>query len=221
MISSTDIAYQSIKQAILNNEFAPGEHLREMALAKEFGVSRTPLREAFNRLASEGWVEHIPNQGVRVTTWSLKDVQDIFAIRLQLEPYATRCAALRLDEEHIERLYGYAVDVRTYTFDQSDEAVSLRVQANNNFHTMLLSAADNPRLANILNSLVELPLVSWTFRAFSTEEAQRSIAHHFEIVQAIQARDPEWADAVMRAHILAARHAALQRLESHTSPPLT
>ncbi|MGB3289193.1 MAG: GntR family transcriptional regulator [Burkholderiaceae bacterium] len=212
-ISSAELAYQALKTSILGREFVPGQRIKESALAEQLGISRTPLREAFNRLVSEGWLEQVPNQGVRVTRWTLKDIDDIFNVRLLLEPYATGCAARRMTKEHCAQLKAYAEQVETYSLVRDEASIALRTQANNQFHALLLDVAGNQRIVNILTTLVEIPLVSWTFHQFSEDEARRSTAHHFEIVAAISAGDASWAESVMKTHILAARQAVVERLQ--------
>src|SRR5690606_36821959 len=99
------------------------------------------------------------------------------------------------------QLQDHAEQIEAYSLVRNDESVSLRTQANNRFHTLLLEAAGNQRITGILTTLVEIPLVSWTFQQFSEEEIHRSNAHHFEIVAAIRAGDAVWAESVMKAHI--------------------
>ena len=94
---SDDHVYAAIKQAIATMQYGPGEFIREEQLARALGVSRTPVREAFRRLGAEGWLEIKRNQGVRVTTWSIQDVEEIFEARADraLPGRPCRCAYLR------------------------------------------------------------------------------------------------------------------------------
>ncbi|MGH8812960.1 MAG: GntR family transcriptional regulator [Advenella sp.] len=213
-MSSTEIAYQGVRLDILNQVYRPGDRIKEVAVARKYGVSRTPLRQAFGRLISEGWLENIPNQGVRVTKWSVADLEHIFDIRVRLEPYLTRCAVGRLDTTQLQALKGYADDIARYSNTAGEVAIQKRTQANHLFHNTLLTASGNPRAVAILNNLVELPLVIWTFRQFTPQETNRSNDHHYEIVQAAGARDGCWAESVMLSHILAAKNTVISRLTS-------
>lgn len=211
-MSSTEIAYHGVRTDILNQVYRPGDRIKEIAVAQKYGVSRTPLREAFRRLISEGWLENIPNQGVRVAKWSAVDLEHIFDIRLRLEPYLTRCAVGRLDAAQLLALRESADDIACFSNTAGEEAIQKRTQANDRFHRTLLTASGNPRAVAILNNLVELPLVIWTFRQFTPQETARSNAHHYEIVQAARAKDAQWAESVMLSHILAAKNTVIARL---------
>lgn len=214
-MSTSHTVYQLLKERLLSREFEPGEHLKEAALASSLGVSRTPLRQALHRLAAEGLLEQSPNQGVRVPRWSIKDVDDIFDLRQLLEPHAAALAAQNRKAEHIDALREAADDVAKYTESADKKAVVMRSEANARFHNTLLEAAGNERLAAIVAGVVQFAMVSWTYRSFSLADMRRSTAHHFEMIEAIVARDGSWARAVMTAHIAAARRAVHTTLTNH------
>lgn len=216
-MSSTEVAYHGVRSDILNRVYRPGDRIKETAVAQKYGVSRTPLREAFRRLISEGWLENVPNQGVRVSTWSHTDLEHIFDIRVRLEPYLTGCAVGRLDADQLLALETYADDIARFSNTSGETAIQKRTQANHQFHKTLLTASGNPRAVAILNNLVELPLVIWTFRQFTPQETARSNAHHYEIVEAARARDAQWAESVMLSHILAAKNTVISRLTQSTA----
>lgn len=207
-MSSVETAYHALKQAILERTLLPGERLKEIELAEQLGLSRTPVREAFNRLSSEGWLVHVPNQGVRVMSWGAQDIQEIFTIRLRLEPYACAQAIARITPQALKDLERFAQEVAHHAQQTDLASLQKKVQANKQFHALLLDLSGNTRIKNILTQLVESPLATWTFKSFSAEATQRSIAHHFEIVQAAKQGDPLWAEAIMQAHILAALNAS-------------
>ncbi|MDO4724349.1 MAG: GntR family transcriptional regulator [Comamonadaceae bacterium] len=207
-MTSVEVAYEALKSAILAQELKPGERLKESELAEKLGLSRTPVREAFNRLNSEGWLVHVPNQGAKVATWGIDDIQEIFAIRLQLEPFAAGLAVSKMDEEKLSQLSYFAEEVEHYAALNTVEALQMKAVANKNFHAVLLEAAGNKRMQHILSQLIDSPLVVWTFKSFGQEETMRSIAHHFEIVRAAKSKDSQWAESIMRSHILAAKNSA-------------
>ena len=216
MPSSAEFAYRTVKERLLCGALDPGDRLKETALAAELGISRTPLRQALHRLAAEGWLEQAPRQGVRVRQWSAQDLHDIFDIRLLLEPHAAAMAARRRTAEQLERLRKSALVMQRCLDDTDEHRVTRRSAANAEFHETVLEAAGNPRLAGMLAGIVELAMVARTYQAFRDADARRSCAHHFEMVDAIAARDADWAQAVMTAHISAARHTVLARLATST-----
>src|SRR5574338_17149 len=127
----TDAAYHAIKQEILNCDLAPGTAVTERELGARFGVGKAPLREALIRLRHEGLLESIPRSDYRIMPVTIQDVQDIFALRLLLEPAAARQAAGRIDEALLRQLNelckaGYTPG------DRRSEAAFLR--ANREFH---------------------------------------------------------------------------------------
>lgn len=208
--NAVELAYESIKAAIFNHEFEAGCHLTEAMLTQRLGISRTPIREAFRRLGAEGWLEILPDQGVRVTEWSHRDIDEIFEIRVLLESYIAQQAAERITPENIELLRHYTQQMESlHNMDNlpNDIILEKRSAANNAFHSQLVQAAGNSRLHRILQVMIEIPVVKRTFQSYTPEETQRSVTHHYEIIAALEARDGEWAASVMRSHILAGRHA--------------
>lgn len=222
---AADRAYDDIKSAILTQEFAPGSHLTEVMLTERLGFSRTPVREAFRRLGAEGWLELLPHQGARVSTWSHHDIQEIFEIRVLLETHIARRAATRISAEDIERLRVCNQKIEYALTQQSADALEQRLAANSEFHNLLVQASGNSRLHRILQVMIEVPVVKRTFESYTSEESQRSVAHHYEIIAALEARDGDWAAATMRSHILSGWHALTRQhmtsLSTHTKEGVT
>lgn len=210
--NAVELAYNEIKTAIFTHEFSAGSHLTEAMLTQRLGVSRTPIREAFRRLGAEGWLEILPDQGVRVSEWSHRDIDEVFEIRVLLESHIARRAAARIQPDDIRRLREFTQQMETTAGISADEALEKRSAANNAFHSLLVQAAGNSRLHKVLQVMIEIPVVRRTFKSYTPEESDRSIAHHYEIISALEAGDGEWAAATMRSHILAGRHAVARQL---------
>ena len=104
MTNAGQDAYEALRSAILNGSIRPGERLGEVELSSQFGVSRTPIREALRRLTAEGLVVFQPNRGARVAEWSLSDLEDTYEIRARLESYGAALAAQRIDADCLPRL---------------------------------------------------------------------------------------------------------------------
>lgn len=204
-------AYDGIKSAIVMGEFEPGSRLTEVMLTQKLGVSRTPIREAFRRLDAEGWLKILPDQGVRVSVWSDCDIDEIFEVRMLLESYVARRAAHRISPDDIERLRRYTQDMEAVQNLQHEGALEQRLTANSAFHTLLVQVAGNSRLQRILQTMIEVPVVARTLKSYSLEQSQRSVAHHYEIISALEAGDGDWAAAIMRSHILSGRYALIRQ----------
>jgi DNA-binding GntR family transcriptional regulator len=204
-MSSTQIAYNHIKKLIVTARQAPGTRLKEVALAAELGLSRTPVREALRQLAAEGLVEFEVHHGARVPVLSERELHEVSELRALLEGFAAELAAAKIGAEEVALLREIAAEMEAAVAgpDGPDtEAVSI---ANNRFHAAIWAAAGNGALETVLRSLVRAPIVLRKFGVFTRERLERSLGHHREIIAALAAGDPGWAGAAMRTHILAAR----------------
>lgn len=200
-------AYAQLRGRILSGELSDGARLAEEDLAETLGISRTPVREALRRLAAEGLVELLPNRGARVPTWDDDDVEDIFELRALLESHAAHRAASRVDESALGELTSLCEAMEGVEVDLADvDGLTELATINRRWHSAVVAAADSPRLSALVSSLVHVPVVMQTFKNYSEAALERSLRHHREVVEALSVRDGEWASAVMRAHVLAARH---------------
>jgi DNA-binding GntR family transcriptional regulator len=197
-------AYRSIRQDVLSGRFQPGNSLPEERFASQLGLSRTPVREALRRLGAEGLVEILPNRGARVPVWTPTDIDAIFELRLRLEGYATRLAAARSDRQAVADLSSLAETMERQSRTKWGVQFDIPV-LNNKFHLRIIEASGSPRLLALTSNVVSVGLVSHTFRLYTTGDLRRSMQHHREIVDAIAHGEPEWAESVMRSHLLAAR----------------
>jgi DNA-binding GntR family transcriptional regulator len=207
---AVDKAYSTVRDGILRGTYAAGSRITEQDLALAAGVSRTPVREALRRLESEGLVIVAPNQGAVVAAFELKDAEEIFELRSVLEPICAQRAAQLASDAQIAELCALA-QRQALESRRRRRGHLLRIgELNDRFHRLLQQAAASPRLEKALAGLIEAPLILRTFGQYSAEELQRSADQHVELVHALEARDPLWAQGVMRAHILAGRGAYLR-----------
>jgi DNA-binding GntR family transcriptional regulator len=207
-------AYEAIRADIISGQHAAGAHLREEQLADLIGVSRTPVREALRRLAAEGLVDFRPHQGAFVQSWSLEDLRKIFDLRAILESTAAAAAAPRISAAELDRLRELAMEMVRLAERRGAAFLDNVGERNREFHAIIMGAADNERLRASLVQTIEVPIVHRTFRRYQPEDLRRSLNHHRELVDAFAARDGEWAAAVMRAHVLAAKHVMVSRTEA-------
>jgi DNA-binding GntR family transcriptional regulator len=208
-IGSVESAYRAIRAGILSGAYTSGQHLTGETLATAIGVSRTPVREALRRLDAEGLVRVVPNQGAYVTGFTPDGIAQMFALRAVLESYACELATPRLTESQIDRIADLAERTHSLALHQPDHNAAGIAEANSELHLTIVMAAGNARLAAMVAGVTELPLVMRTLRVYSQDDLIRSAGHHRELAVAFRARDPAWASAVMRSHLLAARRAIL------------
>lgn len=210
MATSSDQAYDAIRRRILDGTAAAGSRLVEADLARELDSSRTPVREALRRLEAEGLVEVLPHRGARVTEWTLEELRDLYDLRATLEGLAARRAAVRIEPETLSELTAQCAAMEQCLSDPSPAARDRYSALNNDFHDLVRRAAGSNQLLAMLHTVVRVPLVTVTFHRFEDAHIRRSAAHHRELVDALRTGDGEWAAAVMRAHVLAAKATLLK-----------
>ncbi|TYC61836.1 GntR family transcriptional regulator [Rhodobacterales bacterium] len=198
-------AYQGIRRAILRGDLPGGSHLREEALAQMTGTSRTPVRDALRRLVAEG-LATADNRHRFVADFSYREVQIVFDVRARLESYAARIAAQSVSDAEIVHLEGI-VEAIDEIGDLDDETDFERfVELNTQFHSSVIKTTRSVQMESLSAQALSLPLE--LIKQFVWEQRvniRRSNAQHLDIVDALKARNPEWAEAAMYGHILSAR----------------
>lgn len=212
MAQASDTAYETIRDGISNGTFARGERLREESLATLAGVSRTPVREALRQLHTEGFVDLLPNRGARVAAWSREELLDLYDTRALLEGYGAQLAAQRITSTQLEELSVIAKEMTAIENYQRTDLEDLTA-LNNKFHQLVATAARNRYVKLIVPRMIDVPLVHQTFERYPTDQLAVSMQAHEQLVRALRAGDPDWAKAVMRAHILAARTTVLSTVD--------
>ena len=188
----------SLRAAVITGELVPGSLYSVQTLADQLGVSRTPVREALIKLAQQGMVRFERNRGVRVLLTSLHDLEEVFALRLLLEPPAVRRAVARLDAAHRRELRRAFTQMEKAA--KADDEFTM-FEHDRRFHRTLLEAAGNARLAAFVDGLRDMVLR----RGVSTAQGSRSlddiVAEHRAILDLADAGDAEGARGAMRRHI--------------------
>lgn len=206
MSKASEMVVDQLRERILGGEYVPGERLGEVELADKLGVSRTPVREALRRLTAEGLVDLVPNKGARVVEYPRRDLDQIFKIRARVEGLAAREAARTATDADIDHLERVATELK----ERSDAGRLEDVyRLNAEFHGSLNALAGSAVLTATVGQLIHSSVLSRTLHSFDEAARQRSANHHLEIVAALRARDPEWAGAVMTAHLMSARASLL------------
>ena len=211
MRNASVAATELIREAIVDGRLAPGQRLKEEELARELGISRTPVREALLVLQSEGLVAAEPNRGATVRAHDAEDLDDLYQLRALLEGYAARRAATRITNDALEELRAscerFAVLV---------DAGELReiVRENGLFHDTILEAADSQRLRGMVRKVVELPLVYKSYIWYSPDQMRISAHYHRQITTALEARDSERAELIMKEHVYEARDLLVRHLRA-------
>jgi DNA-binding GntR family transcriptional regulator len=213
----TDRVYDQLRQAIVDLRLRPGEPLREVPLAEQLGVSKTPLREAFTRLEQEGLVETTSFKGAVVTGYSDRDLREIYELRALLECAAARAAAERSTDETVQELH--EIVARSRDLRDAGGRVAL-AELLGRFDAVLYAQITNARIAGLIDNL----RAHLTRIGKLTEDipgrVEASVEEHAAIVRAIAARDADDAERQMRAHIESVLRDQLATFET-TEPSTT
>ena len=197
-ISLRDVAYTEILRRIITLRYRPGAYINEAQVCADLKIGRTPVHMALERLSRDGMIEVMPRKGAIIRAISLDEVMAVIEARLLTEPGIVRFAAQRATKEQIERLQQIVAEADTQTRHRDTEAL---MHLDRDFHATIADAARNPVLAQQLKSLHERILRLW-YMSLSEPAQQEDVAkEHREILRAIESRDPDLGEAVMREHI--------------------
>ncbi len=185
---------ETIREAILKGSLKPGEKVAEPELAERFGISRTPIREAFRQLESEGYLTVIPRKGAVVASLSERDVEEFYAIKSVLEGYAARMAAASLTEKDVEKLE--AINERLESLAREGDVKSF-FRVHNDFHECFIRAAGNEKLLELISQLMlkfnRLRMASLSLPG----RMEISVQEHRKIIEAFKNRDGARAESLV------------------------
>jgi DNA-binding GntR family transcriptional regulator len=195
--SFTQQTLQAVRELILGGHFRPGDRINEAELAAALGVSRGPLREALQQLASEGLVHRIPHRGTFIPEFGAAETVELYELREALEVMAARLAAERATTDELAEL-GRILDATGELLQASPDA---HYPPDLDFHERIVAIAGNRQLQARYHEVHRLLRVARSSSAFRTERAHRAYGEHLEILRALETHDPDVADRAMRAHL--------------------
>ena len=226
-------ATELIREAIIEGRLEPGRRLKEEELARELGISRTPVREALLMLQAEDLVVATPNRGATVRVHDANDLHDLYELRALLEGLALayarvdRALIVRQDIRAIavlDQAAAIAADLhqrrRILVRLEPDDDLRGVVRENLFFHNTILAVAASERLTALVRKVIELPLVYNSYRWYSPEQMRISAHYHRQIVKALADGDADRAELIMKEHLFEARDllvAHVQAIQQSTS----
>ncbi len=199
---------ERLRQRIFSHEFEEGSWIDEQAIARQYGISRTPLREALKVLAAEGLVTLKPRRGCYVTEVSERDLDEVFAVMSVLEGECARLCADNASNAELAELEDIHLRLEAAAATQDIEGF---FDANQAFHEGIQNLAGNRWMANVLADLRKVIKLSRHHSLLSAGRMAQSLAEHREIMQSLRARDSAAAQTLMHRHLQSGR-AALARI---------
>lgn len=188
--------YEELKRRVITFEFRPGDRLNEVAIARLLGTSRTPLREALNRLTSDGFLTFSPKQGFFRKPIEVNEIFDLCELRLQIEIGAAKLAAVRGSDLAIAELEDF---LNRASANLDEKSVEQLVQNDEAFHERIVALAGNAEMMRTLQNInARIHYVRIDLRA-PLREAK--YAEHRAIVEALKARDAEKSVQLLTEHI--------------------
>lgn len=198
-VTKTEAVYNEIRWHILTGQLAPGSTLKQDALARDLGVSVTPVREALRRLESEGLVTFMAHSTVRIPPLSLEELDELYAIRLQLDPFAAKLAAASASPQDARNIFSL--------LDQTGKGRTARdrFEANRAFHRAVYYASGNLQLGQLLDQLWDRT-ERYRFVLIQTGiDEHASSTEHAEIARAITEHNGRAAADLLKRHVQRAR----------------
>jgi len=183
---------------ILTERIHPGEKLTEQTICGQFGVSRTPVREALKNLEAEGLIEIIPNRGAFAIGLSKDDIRDLYAIRMHNEMQAVRWAIERRTKEEMESIEESLDFMRFYT--ERNDAKRMR-SINTGFHKRIAAASHNRILAESLARIQDYTHYSLRVLPYRETDLSVILREHKAIFSGFKSNDPEAGAMAMKKHI--------------------
>ncbi len=204
---------ETLRDAIITGDLPQGSKLSETRLARDLDVSRGPLREAIRNLEGMNLIEHVPQQGARVVTLSMKTILEIYDTREALESKAASLAAINMESSEIDELHRIIDAQSKFMHDNSNAFIP--AESDYAFHEVLIRGAKNKVIESaLLRRLYHLIKMFRYQNEFASTSTSNSLLEHRQIVYAIEQRDPELAEVTVRRHIVRARNRIERRLKS-------
>lgn len=211
-----DRVCEQIVTAIVVGDIPPGQKISEPELARTYGISRGPLREAMRRLEALRLVERKPHVGARVVNLSAKELVEIYRVREALEGMACRLAAENMPQEEIDRLRDL-LNEHEQSIEQLDGRSYFQKEGDLDFHYRIVHGSKNSKLLEFLGGDLYHLVRMYRYQfSVSSSRPKRALKEHRQIIDAIEARDPELAEMLMRRHIGSARKNIEDKLNSAT-----
>ena len=200
---------EKLRQAIVAGKLRPNQRLVESKVAKQLGLSRTPVREALKGLEMQGYLSKLPGGGMIVIDHSPSQLRNLYEIREALETTAIKLACQRATQEQVDRAAEY--HTRSLEVIRNRDANKF-IELNVAFHNQLLGACGNEQLWSLIQTFRDQFFDRRIVRVFTAGDWRTMITHHARILEAVRQRNARLAEKAVREHVRIALRLALERL---------
>ncbi|WP_423798627.1 GntR family transcriptional regulator [Neobacillus sp. SAB-20_R2A] len=201
--------YQYLHRQIITNKLKPGTRINYEKLSKELGLSKTPLRDAFNRLFQEGLVEIKPRSGTFVSIPNIKDAKEVYEVRKALERQSVALAIQNIPNSVLQELLELNSDVEI-KFNQSGDFQAF-LESDRIIHNTIIKFSNNSRIINIMETLnAQISWFGYQIIDKIKERASEAMGHHKDILEAMADQNVELAMKLMEDHIEATKIIVVQ-----------
>jgi DNA-binding GntR family transcriptional regulator len=207
--------YTGIKSAIIGGEFEPGKRLIEEKLAEDMNTSRTPVREAIQKLEKEGLIYRLPRGGFAVKGVSEEEVEEVFGLRGILEGYAGYLATARMEAEELKALEDVIAKQERCLRDLNTEEF---IRLDSEFHDILYRAAKNNRLYGLLNDLRDYMYRYRVIILRYQRKPQLAVQDHREMVLSIRGKNAKQVEKLVRKHMTRGKDVIKKKIRQGQEP---
>jgi len=196
---------ERLRSSIFSHELAPGSWIDEQAIAAQYGISRTPMREAIKVLAAEGLITMKMRRGAYVTEVSQSDTSEIFTVLALLEGQACRETAIKASERQLQDLDSIHMKLERAAADRD---LDLFFNLNQSFHDKIQEICNNSWMTGVINDLRKVLKLQRRDSLSKRGRLESSLQEHRKLLSALLARDPELSEKLMKEHLLKGQQAA-------------
>lgn len=193
-----DVIFEKLQKAIINKKLEQGEIITEKQISREFGVSRTPVREALYKLTATGLIRIIPNKGFLISKWSIKEIKDVFEIRIVLERMAVELFIKNISQENVERLKEI---IRKTEKVVKENNFMEAAKMNNKFHGLIIEKSNNREMFNMMEPLKNKINIFRLISISTPSRLEKSLEEHKRIFNSIAKKDIVNAKRLIEIHI--------------------
>ncbi len=204
-----------LRSMIVSRQLEPGERLVQSELAERLGVSRTPVREALHKLASEGLVTSSAHKGATVTSFSTEELLGVYSVRIALEGYGAYLAAQSISEEDLQQLEALVHKMKEIV--QTGDRMRL-LEVNREFYAVLFAATGQPRLCEMIMSHLDLAAMYRRLAFTLDSQYATTVAYHEELLATLWRRDSEAAENLARSGLVKTASDLITLLREHEEP---